>query len=322
MGKLFDAYETILAPMAGVSDIAFRTVCREFGADLTFTEMVSAKGLSYANEKTRHLLDLADGESKVGVQLFGHEPDTMASQAAWVENVMGDTLAYIDINMGCPARKIVSKGDGSALMKDPELAARIVSAIKSVSGVNVTAKLRRGWGMGDETAVEFAKRLEQAGVDAVTVHGRFAEQLYRGASDRGVIGRVKEAVSVPVVGNGDIKCGADAVAMVRETGCDAVMIARAAEGNPWIFEQVKAALKGEEEPPKPTAFDRIQMARRHARLLEQREGRNIVRMRKHAMWYVTGLPGASKARGMFNYCTTLDDFERVFDQLEEICHAS
>jgi len=322
MGMLFDAYETILAPMAGVSDIAFRTVCREFGADLTFTEMVSAKGLSYANEKTRHLLDLADGESKVGVQLFGHEPDTMASQAAWVEDVMGDTLAYIDINMGCPARKIVSKGDGSALMKDPELAASIVSAIKSVTSVNVTAKFRRGWGMGDETAVEFAKRLEQAGVDAVTVHGRFAEQLYRGESDRGVIGRVKEAVNVPVVGNGDIKCGADAVAMVRETGCDAVMIARAAEGNPWIFEQVKAALKGEEEPPKPTASDRIQMARRHARLLEQREGRNIVRMRKHAMWYVAGLPGASKARGMFNYCTTLEDFERVLDQLEEICHAS
>ena len=322
MGKLFDAYETILAPMAGVSDIAFRTVCREFGADLTFTEMVSAKGLSYANEKTRHLLDLADGESKVGVQLFGHEPDTMASQAAWVEDVMGNKLAYIDINMGCPARKIVSKGDGSALMKEPELAASIVSAIKSATSVNVTAKFRRGWEMGDETAVEFAKRLEQAGVDAVTVHGRFAEQLYRGASDRGVIGRVKDAVSVPVVGNGDIKSGADAVAMVRETGCDAVMIARAAEGNPWIFEQVKAALKGEEEPPKPTASDRIHMARRHARLLEQREGRNIVRMRKHAMWYVTGLPGASKARGMFNYCTTLEDFERVFDQLEEICHAS
>lgn len=322
MGKLFDAYETILAPMAGVSDIAFRTVCREFGADLTFTEMVSAKGLSYANEKTRHLLDLADGESKVGVQLFGHEPDTMASQAAWVEEVMGDTLACIDINMGCPARKIVSKGDGSALMKDPELAARIVRAVKSTTNANVTAKFRRGWEMGDETAVEFAKRLEQAGVDAVTVHGRFAEQLYRGVSDRGVIGRVKEAVSVPVVGNGDIRCGDDAVAMVRETGCDAVMIARAAEGNPWVFAQVKAALAGKEEPAKPTASDRIQMARRHARLLEKREGRNIVRMRKHAMWYVTGLPGASKARGMFNYCTTLEDFERVFDQLEEICHAS
>ena len=322
MGKLFDAYETILAPMAGVSDIAFRTVCREFGADLTCTEMVSAKGLSYANEKTRHLLDLAEGESKVGVQLFGHEPETMASQAAWVEDVMGDTLAYIDINMGCPARKIVSKGDGSALMKDPELAARIVGAIKSATSVNVTAKFRRGWGMGDETAVEFAKWLEQAGVDAVTVHGRFAEQLYRGVSDRGVIGRVKGAVNIPVVGNGDIRCGADAVAMMRETGCDAVMIARAAEGNPWIFEQVKAALRGMEEPPRPTATDRIQMARRHARLLEQREGRNIVRMRKHAMWYVMGLPGASKARGMFNYCTTLEDFERVFDQLEEFCHAS
>ncbi|MBO4352260.1 MAG: tRNA dihydrouridine synthase DusB [Eggerthellaceae bacterium] len=322
MSKLFGEYEAILAPMAGVSDIAFRTVCRELGADLTFTEMVSAKGLSYANEKTRHLLDLADGETKVGVQLFGHEPETMASQAAWIEEAMGDSLAYIDINMGCPARKIVSKGDGSALMKDPELAADIVRAVKSAARARVTAKFRRGWAVGDETAVEFAKMLEQAGVDAITVHGRFSEQLYRGASDWGVIGRVKQAVSIPVVGNGDIKCGADAVVMKRETGCDAVMIARAAQGNPWIFSQVKAALAGQEEPGKPTTIERLDMARRHARLLEKREGRNIVRMRKHAMWYVTGLPGASKARGLFNYCTTLEDFEHVFDQLEEVCHAS
>ena len=322
MDGLFGKYQVILAPMAGVSDIAFRTVCREQGADLTFTEMVSAKGLSYANDKTRHLLDLADGEDEVGVQLFGHEPETMASQAAWVEDALGETLAYVDINMGCPARKIVSKGDGSALMKDPELAARIVRSVKAHVSCKVTAKFRRGWALGDEIAPAFAQQLEQAGVDAVTVHGRFAEQLYRGASDAGVIGRVKSAVSVPVIGNGDIRSGSDAVRMVRETGCDAVMIARGAQGNPWLFAQAKAALAGTPEPAAPTLTERLDMARRHALLLQKREGRNIVRMRKHAMWYVAGLPGASRARELFNYCTTFEDFERVFSLLEESCASS
>ena len=322
MSGLFGKYQVILAPMAGVSDIAFRTVCREQGADLTFTEMVSAKGLSYANDKTRHLLDLADGEEEVGVQLFGHEPETMASQAAWVEDALGETLAYVDINMGCPARKIVSKGDGSALMKDPELAARIVRSVKAHVSCKVTAKFRRGWALGDEIAPAFAQRLEQAGVDAVTVHGRFAEQLYRGASDASVIGRVKTAVNVPVIGNGDIRSGSDAVRMVRETGCDAVMIARGAQGNPWLFAQAKAALAGVAEPAAPTLTERLDMARRHALLLQKREGRNIVRMRKHAMWYVAGLPGASRARELFNYCTTFEDFERVFSLLEESCTSS
>ena len=306
-----------MAPMAGVSDIAFRTVCREKGADLTFTEMVSAKGLSYANDKTRHLLDLADGEQRVGVQLFGHEPATMASQASWVEDTLGDSLAYLDINMGCPARKIVSKGDGSALMKDPELAAKIVSQVKAAVSCKVTAKFRRGWSLGDETAVDFAKRLEQAGVDAVCVHGRYSEQLYRGNADWGVIGRVVEGVSIPVVGNGDICSGDDAVSMIGQTGCDAVMIARGAQGNPWIFEQVHSALDGKPLPSAPTAEQRIEMARRHARLLNAREGRNLARMRKHASWYVTGLPGAARARGMFNTCTSLEDFECVFDDLLE-----
>lgn len=318
MFDFFSERRLLLAPMAGVSDEAFRTLCREQGADLTYTEMVSAKGLSYANEKTRHLLHLAEGEDQVAVQLFGHEPDVMADQARWVEQEMGETLAYLDINMGCPARKIVSKGDGSALMKTPDLAAAIVRAVSAAVEHPVTVKFRRGWAEGDETCVEFARRMEDAGAAAVAVHGRYALQLYRGRAEWDAIARVKAAVSIPVVGNGDVKCGADAVALVERTGCDAVMIARAAEGNPWVFAQCKAALAGEPQPAKPSVEERIAMARRHARLLAEREGRNIVRMRKHAMWYMTGLPGAAAARAKINACVSVEDFDRVFDELLEI----
>lgn len=315
MFDFFSERRLLLAPMAGVSDEAFRTLCREQGADLTYTEMVSAKGLSYANEKTRHLLHLAEGEDQVAVQLFGHEPDVMADQARWVEQEMGETLAYLDINMGCPARKIVSKGDGSALMKTPDLAAAIVRAVSAAVEHPVTVKFRRGWSEGDETCVEFARRMEDAGAAAVAVHGRYALQLYRGRADWDAIARVKAAVSIPVVGNGDVKCGADAVALVERTGCDAVMIARAAEGNPWVFAQCKAALAGVPEPAKPSVEERIAMARRHAGLLAEREGRNIVRMRKHAMWYMAGLPGAAAARAKINACVSVEDFDRVFDEL-------
>lgn len=315
MFDFFSERRLLLAPMAGVSDEAFRTLCREQGADLTYTEMVSAKGLSYANEKTRHLLHLSVGEDQVAVQLFGHEPDVMADQARWVEQEMGETLAYLDINMGCPARKIVSKGDGSALMKTPDLAAAIVRAVNAAVEHPVTVKFRRGWAEGNETCVEFARRMEDAGAAAVAVHGRYALQLYRGRADWDAIARVKAAVSIPVVGNGDVKSGADAVALVERTGCDAVMIARAAEGNPWVFAQCKAALAGVPEPAKPSVEERIAMARRHAGLLAEREGRNIVRMRKHAMWYMTGLPGAAAARAKINACVSVEDFDRVFDEL-------
>ena len=317
MFSFFRQHQLLLAPMAGVSDEALRTLCREQGADLTYTEMVSAKGLSYANEKTRHLLRLASVEDQVAVQLFGHEPDTMASQAAWIESEMGNTLAYVDINMGCPARKITSKGDGSALMKDPERAASIVRAVVAAVEHPVTVKFRRGWAEGNETAPEFAQRMEDAGAAAITVHGRYAEQMYRGSAEWSVIERVKQTVGVPVVGNGDVRTGADAVALVESTGCDAVMIARGAEGNPWVFAQAKAALAGHSEPAMPTIDERINMARRHARLLSEREGRTIVRMRKHAMWYMAGLPGAAAARGRINDCVTLEDFDRVFDELLE-----
>lgn len=314
----------LLAPMAGVTDEAFRCLCLEQGADITYTEMVSAKGLSYANEKTRQLLRLAPGEAKVAVQLFGHEPEIMAEQALWVEQSLGDKLAYLDVNMGCPARKIVSKGDGSALMKSPQLASDIISAIVHKVSCPVTAKFRRGWEEGEETAVEFARVIEDAGASMVTVHGRYALQMYRGKACWETIARVKEALSIPVVGNGDVKCAEDALALKKQTSCDAIMIARAAEGNPWIFAQARAALEHESIPVLPDVSERLNMARRHARLLAEREGRNIVRMRKHAMWYTAGLPGASVARGKLNSCNSFNDFNRVFDELEELAasHAS
>lgn len=302
--------------MAGVSDVVFRKISREHGADLGYTEMVSAKGLSYANEKTRHLIDLDESEDLVAVQIFGHEPDVMAKQAAWIEDELGERLAYIDVNMGCPARKIVTKGDGSALMKTPELAESIVSAVSKAIEHPLTCKFRRGYNVGEETCVEFAKRLEQAGAAALALHGRFAMQMYNGSADWDAIARTVEAVSVPVVGNGDVAHGADAVRMMQQTSCAAVMIGRSAEGNPWVFSEAKAALAGAPYEP-PSVKARLATARRHARMLAERPPRNMAKMRKHAMWYVAGLPGASAARARFNYCNTLDDFNRVFDELEE-----
>lgn len=313
MEEFFAKNKLLLAPMAGVTDEAMRALCLEHGASLTYTEMVSAKALSFANEKTRQLLRTAPGERRVAVQIFGHEPAVMAAQAAWVQEQMGESLACIDVNMGCPARKIVSKGDGSALMREPDLAAETVRSVREAVSVPVTVKFRRGWAEGEETAPEFARRMEQAGAAAVAVHGRFSQQLYRGSADWGAIARVKAAVSVPVVGNGDVKRGEDALRMLNETGCDAVMIGRGAQGNPWIFSEARAALAGEPVPARPTVDEKLDMARRHARLLAQREGgSNIVRMRKHACWYMAGVPRGAEARARINAAVTLEDFEEVF----------
>lgn len=313
----FAAHPVLLAPMAGVTDEAFRALCAEQGASLCYTEMVSSKALSFANEKTRHLLSLAPGEDLVAVQLFGHEPETMAQQAAWVEETLGAHVAYLDINMGCPARKIVSKGDGSALMKTPELACEIIQAVNEAARGPVTVKFRRGWAVGEETAVEFARMAQRAGASAVTVHGRYAQQFYHGQADWGVIARVRQAVDIPVVGNGDVRTGEDAVRMRAETGCDAVMVGRGAEGNPWAFAQVRAALAGEEPPAAPSPYERVAMARRHARLLARRDERSVVRMRKHAMWYTHGMPRAAEVRAKFTQCSTVAEFDAVFDEVLE-----
>lgn len=319
MRAFYDAHQLILAPMAGVTDPVFRMLCREQGATLTFTEMVSAKGLSYGNQKTADLLTLGPGETSVGVQLFGHEPATMAAEAAWIVEQMGPRVALVDINMGCPAKKIVTKGDGSSLMCRPQLAADIVSEVTRAldgSGVPITAKFRRGFDEGDETAPEFARRLEQAGAWALTVHGRYARQMYRGASDDDAVARVVAAVQIPVVGNGDVKNAERALQLKERSGCSALMIARAAEGNPWVFAQCAAALAGMPIPAPPTYQQRLETGKRHAQLLAQTEGPRIVKMRKHAMWYLTGIPGAARARGRFNDCETAGDFCQVFDEVE------
>lgn len=316
LSGIFDGYRVILAPMAGVSDPVFRRLCEEQGADLAFTEMVSAKGLSYANDKTRHLVDVLPGTQKVGVQLFGHEPDTMADQARWVEDELGGTLAYLDINMGCPARKITKKGDGSALMKEPALAASIVIAVKEAVQHPVTVKFRRGWSEeSGETAPAFGRMMQEAGADAMTVHGRFAMQFYHGSSDASCIARVKDAVRIPVIGNGDIQNGADALRMLEETGCDALMVARAAQGNPWVFADIKAAFEGSPASNAPTLEERVQMAKRHIDELLIIRPRAAAYLRKHAMWYLHGAPHAAAARGRLATCSTAGEFHDVLDSV-------
>lgn len=309
-------HRVLLAPMAGVSDVAFRQLCTEQGAALAFTEMVSAKGLSYANERTAHLVDLYEGEGLVGVQIFGHEPDTMADQAQWIEQELGEHLAVIDINMGCPVRKIAGKGDGAALIKEPILAGRIVEALSRAVRVPVTVKTRRGFVQGEETCVDFAHMAQECGAAAIAIHGRFATQMYTGVADWDCIARAKSEVGIPVIGNGDVFSARSACALLEHTGCDAILVARGAQGNPWIFAQIHAALHGGSGAAlQPCARDRIEMARRHAHLLHGNHPKSVVRMRKHASWYVKGLPGASAARLSFNACSTVEEFDAAFDRL-------
>lgn len=312
--SLFENRQIILAPMAGVGDEVFRELCREQGAQLTYTEMVSAKALRYANQKTANLLTLSDLEDKVSVQLFGHEPSTMAEQAAWVEDSLGERLFAIDINMGCPARKIAGKGDGSALMRDPDLASSIVKALYKTVSCPVTVKFRRGYELDNETALDFGKRMEDSGARAVAIHGRYAQQFYRGKADWNIIKTLKEKLSIPVIGNGDVVDGESALAMLEFTNCDAIMVGRGAQGNPWVFKDIASRLSGGPGYAGPSVREKMEIATRHAKMLSERDGRNIVRMRKHAMWYVAGTKDAAATRRKINDAVTFDDFALLFEQ--------
>ena len=299
----------ILAPMAGVCDLPFRLLCKEKGAAMVCTEMVSAKAIYYNNKNTKELLTIDKNEGPVSLQLFGSEPKLMAEMAKRIEEIPFDIL---DFNMGCPVPKVVNNGEGSALMKNPVLAGHIIEAMANAISKPVTVKIRAGFDAEHINAVEIAKIAENSGAAAITVHARTREQYYSGKADREIIRLVKEAVTIPVIGNGDIDCYESAKHMLEYTGCDGVAIGRGAEGNPWIFEELNAKYAGLDYN-KPSLEEVKEMIMRHAKMLIDYKGEyiGIREMRKHAAWYTAGFKGASKLRGSLNEASSIESLEEI-----------
>ncbi len=305
-----------LAPLAGVADRAFRELCRGYGAAYTVCEMASAKGISLGDKKSAELLSITPTERPAGSQIFGNSPETMAIAAKKALEYNPD---FIDINMGCPAPKVASSGGGALLMKDPILAANIVKAVAEVSTVPVTVKMRSGWDDNNINAVELAKRCEDAGASAITVHGRTKVQMYAPPVNTDIIRQVKQAVSIPVIGNGDVVDGISAARLMEETGCDMVMVGRGALGRPWVFSQINAYLDHEVILPDPPVVERMRVMLKHIEALCQYKGERvgIREARKHAAWYTKGLYGAANYRARIGLISSIEELQQIALELIE-----